>query len=104
MSISPPFPPLIINRSSPAHRFAAFVVPTSTFGVEFSDYNSADLLTELVAAAHAKDSKVLIAVGGWSDSAYFSDAVKNAANRATFVKAIAALVNKYNVDGVDIDW
>ncbi|KAM0788680.1 hypothetical protein ACM66B_002777 [Microbotryomycetes sp. NB124-2] len=81
----------------------SFAVPTSTFDVEFIGWNSDQLLRQLVATAHDRNTKVLIAIGGWSSSQYFSDAVLSQ-NRATFVANIVKMVNKYGVDGVDIDW
>ena len=82
----------------------AFAVPTSTFDVQFIGWNSDSLIRDLVTRAHAKNTKVLIAIGGWSDSEYFSQACATANNRRTFVANILKMVNKYNVDGVDIDW
>lgn len=35
---------------------------------------------------------------------YFSDAVKNEANRKTFVANILAIYTEFNLDGIDIDW
>ncbi|KAK4056512.1 hypothetical protein OIO90_002359 [Microbotryomycetes sp. JL221] len=81
----------------------SFAVPTSTYDVEFIGWNSDQLLRQLVSNAHARNTKVLIAIGGWSSSQYFSDAVLSQ-NRATFVRNIVTMVNKYGVDGVDIDW
>lgn len=62
------------------------------------------MIKSLVATAHSKNTKVAIAIGGWSDSKYFSWAVANEANRKTFVANIKKMVDKYGVDGVDIDW
>ncbi|GAA5950408.1 hypothetical protein JCM21900_003725 [Sporobolomyces salmonicolor] len=82
----------------------SFAVPTSDNNVEFTQDNSGDLLNRLVKLAHGNNTKVLIAIGGWSDSEYFSNAVSSSSNRKTFVNNIVSMVNKYNVDGVDIDW
>ena len=82
----------------------AFAVPTSDYDVKFIGWNSDSLLKSLVATAHSKNTKVAIAIGGWSDSKYFSWAVANEANRAKFVANIARMVKQYGVDGVDIDW
>ncbi|KAK4705493.1 chitinase, partial [Phenoliferia sp. Uapishka_3] len=82
----------------------AFAVPTSDYNVEFTQDNSGDLLSELVKYAHGNNTKVLISVGGWTDSEYFSGAVSTSANRAKFVKNLVAMANTYGVDGIDIDW
>jgi chitinase len=90
--------------SGPRRRtLAAFALPTSDDNIEISSY-SAGLLQRVVKLAHAANTKVVIAIGGWSDSNYFSGAVSTSSRRKTFVNNIVAFVNKYNLDGVDIDW
>ena len=48
--------------------------------------------------------KLLISVGGWSDSQYFSDAAATAARRAAFAASCVDLVVEQDLDGVDLDW
>ena len=48
--------------------------------------------------------KILISVGGWGWSDFFSDAVLTESSRRKFAKTNAAIVEDYNLDGVDIDW
>jgi len=48
--------------------------------------------------------KTLIAVGGWSWSARFSDAALTESSRTAFADSCVAFVVKYGFDGVDIDW
>lgn len=48
--------------------------------------------------------KLLISVGGWSDSKYFSDVASTKARRETFAASCAAFVAEYGLDGVDLDW
>ncbi|BGO90605.1 hypothetical protein NBRC10512v2_002857 [Rhodotorula toruloides] len=81
----------------------SFAIPTSDDNIQISSY-SAGLLQRVVKLAHAANTKVVIAIGGWSDSGYFSGAVSTSSRRKTFVNNIVAFVNKYNLDGVDIDW
>lgn len=50
------------------------------------------------------DLKILISIGGWTWSENFSDAVLTDAARRTFAKSSVAIIKKYNLDGVDIDW
>ena len=47
---------------------------------------------------------ILISVGGWGWSNFFSDAVLTESSRRKFAKSNAAIVEAYNLDGVDIDW
>jgi len=51
-----------------------------------------------------RDLKVLISIGGWGGSRFFSDAVLTDTARKAFAASAAAIVGKYNLDGVDIDW
>jgi chitinase len=48
--------------------------------------------------------KVLLSVGGWTWSTYFSDAALTDASRAHFAQSCAALVTTYGFDGLDVDW
>lgn len=51
-----------------------------------------------------RDLKVLISIGGWGGSRFFSDAVLTDTARKAFAASAAAIVGKYNLDGIDIDW
>ena len=54
----------------------------------------------------SKDKKVLLALGGWNDSAgsKYSKLVNNPASRKAFIKhAVEFLINN-NFDGLDLDW
>ena len=48
--------------------------------------------------------KILISVGGWSWSKNFSDAVLTDTSTKNFASSAVAIVAKYNLDGIDIDW
>ncbi len=54
----------------------------------------------------AKNSKlnVLVSVGGWSWSKGFSDAALTEKSRLRFAKSCADFVQKYKIDGIDLDW
>ena len=47
--------------------------------------------------------KVLLTIGGWSQSYRFSAAM-SAGNRTAFVNSCVSLMNSMGVDGIDIDW
>lgn len=47
---------------------------------------------------------VLVSVGGWLWSGNFSDAVLTKHSRETFINSVVAFIEKYNLDGLDIDW
>ncbi len=48
--------------------------------------------------------QILISIGGWSQSAHFSDAALTADSRAKFARSAVDFVAKYGFDGVDLDW
>lgn len=48
--------------------------------------------------------KLLISIGGWGGSRNFSDAVLTDTAREAFAASAVAIVKKYNLDGIDIDW
>lgn len=47
--------------------------------------------------------KVLVSIGGWGAN-YFSDASLDEISRCRFATSVAAMVRKYALDGVDLDW
>jgi chitinase len=48
--------------------------------------------------------KVLISVGGWSQSGLFSDVAASAEARTHFAESCASFVTAHGFDGLDIDW
>ena len=50
------------------------------------------------------DLKIIISIGGWAWSENFSDAVLTERSRRKFAQTGAAIVEQYNLDGIDIDW
>ncbi|RAJ35740.1 glycoside hydrolase family 18 protein [Pedobacter cryoconitis] len=50
------------------------------------------------------DLKILISIGGWTFSNNFSDMALADTSRKAFARSAVAFVEKYKLDGVDIDW
>ncbi len=48
--------------------------------------------------------KVMIACGGWGGSGGFSDMASTPESMDRFIESTIAFINKYDLDGVDIDW
>jgi chitinase len=48
--------------------------------------------------------KILISVGGWGNSARFSDLALSAERRRVFAQSCVSFIKQYGFDGVDIDW
>nr|WNT43924.1 chitinase 2 [Monochamus alternatus] len=61
---------------------------------------------EKVTALKAKGIKVLIAIGGWNDSAgdKYSKLVNNPSARRRFVSHVVDFIEENNFDGLDLDW
>ncbi|KAG0213830.1 hypothetical protein BGX28_003504 [Mortierella sp. GBA30] len=94
-------PPEAIPFDKVTHVNYAFSIVTSDFKPVFeTDY----LLNRVVKAAHDKGVKVLISIGGWTGSQYFSPLVASMQGRKTFIDGAVQLVKDYNLDGIDIDW
>ncbi len=87
----------------------SFALPNAGGTVD-SVAGSAGVINSLIAAAHANDVKVNLAVGGWSYSdgslcaAVFEQATNTDAKCQSLANSILALVDQYGFDGVDIDW
>jgi len=47
---------------------------------------------------------VLVSVGGWLWSTNFSDVSLTAASRGLFIHSVMEFLNRYDLDGLDIDW
>lgn len=52
----------------------------------------------------APGTKILVAVGGWGDTAGFSTAARTAQSRRLFAENMATMVTVTGADGVDVDW
>ncbi len=48
--------------------------------------------------------KLLISIGGWSWSGNFSDAGLSDSSRKSFAASAVAIVKRFELDGIDIDW
>ncbi|MBS1820546.1 MAG: glycoside hydrolase family 18 protein [Acidobacteria bacterium] len=48
--------------------------------------------------------KVLVSVGGWTWSSGFSDAALTRQSRTRFIESAVRFVERYKLDGLDIDW
>ncbi len=48
--------------------------------------------------------KILVSVGGWLWSGNFSDMALTEHSRKVFIDSVIAFIEKYDLDGLDIDW
>lgn len=83
--------------------YYAFGTPTKSGQVNL-DSGSDTLLKQLVSAASKQNTKVVLSVGGWSDSKYFSSLVATESSRQTFANTLRWYVDTYKLGGIDVDW
>jgi len=75
----------------------AFVNPDST-----GNFNVSPAISTIVNAAHAKQTKVLISIGGGSAPAYYSKLLSDTL-RNILISNLVNIAVKYNLDGIDVD-
>lgn len=80
------------------HLNIAFINPNAA-----GEFTTLEGLSALVAAAHAKNVKVLASIGGGLAPAYYTTLIADNSSRAKLVSSIAGLTDKYNLDGIDVD-
>ncbi|ORZ13603.1 glycosyl hydrolases family 18-domain-containing protein [Absidia repens] len=99
------YPVSSIDFSKYTHINYAFAILIKGATPEYTDPQQVETqLPQLVAAAHAKNAKILLSVGGWSGCLTFSTMVADASQRKTFIDWNVGQIKQYNMDGVDIDW
>ncbi|MCR5003349.1 MAG: hypothetical protein K5984_03180 [Bacteroidales bacterium] len=76
----------------------AFATIQSSYAVSADETE----LKEVTRRCHALGVKVLLCFGG--TSSIFKEMAKTRTTRKIFIKSVMALVNKYDLDGVDNDW
>ncbi|KAF7421003.1 hypothetical protein PC9H_011522 [Pleurotus ostreatus] len=98
-------PPEKIDFSKFDILFFAFAMPNSSSTLTW-DSGAQDILRRLVTSARnsGKGTKIVLSVGGWGGSTWFSQAMSSSANRTTFKNSLTSAVNSFGLDGVDIDW
>jgi chitinase len=80
----------------------AFLTPNADG--TFNDLNNGWKIDEIVSLAHTKDVKVLISVGGWGWDTQFEALAADSASRTLFIQNLLEIVDRYQFDGVDMDW
>lgn len=90
-----------VNFSMYTHINMGFAIPSQdgTFSFE-GDW----FLPQVVSDLHSKGTKVLISVGGWTGSNYFSNIVNSSSTSNTMIQTMIDYIKKNDLDGVDIDW
>ncbi|MFV0498838.1 MAG: glycoside hydrolase family 18 protein [Bacilli bacterium] len=89
------------NLKSLSHINLSFAKVVDQKGtVEFDPYDEQKLVA---LRTQNPNIKISLAIGGWG-AGNFSEAASTLDNRENFTKTTLAIVEKYNLDGVDLDW
>ena len=86
------------------YAFAQIDPDTLTIALENPAHDQKNLAALRKLRQQNQHLKLLISVGGWSDSRYFSDAASTAARREKFAASCVDFVVEQELDGVDLDW
>ena len=86
------------------YAFARIDPDTLTIALENEAHDQKNLAALRQLRKEHPHLKLLISVGGWSDSQYFSDAAATAARREAFAASCVDFVVAQGLDGVDLDW
>ena len=103
--------PSTVDYDNLTHVCFSFVEPDGNGWTKSLNSNELGNLWNLVQLAHAKDVKVLLAVGGWiSDDRSVRERAwkfaddQNISQIRNFVGQITQVVDGFGLDGVDLDW
>ena len=96
-----------VNYDVVTHVNYAFAIPTEDGSL--LPLRNPDTARKLVAEAHARGVKTMLVVGGWDYEdipleATFVRGTDTDEKREKLAKAIVALCDAYDFDGVDLDW
>ena len=92
-----------IDLAKLTHLNIAFANPDGS-GTLVVDGATNSAVTTVVNAAHAKNVKVLMSIGGGgAPGNYYSAAFSNSTNMTNFVNSCVNYATTYNLDGIDVD-
>ncbi|KAF9027393.1 glycoside hydrolase, partial [Hymenopellis radicata] len=98
-------PPASLDFSKFDILFFAFVTPNSSASISWHTGSEATLQTLVSAARNSGHAtKIVLSIGGWGGSYWFSHSMSSASNRGKLVGALVDAVNIFGLDGIDIDW
>jgi chitinase len=102
--------PATINLSELTHIIFSFAHPTKDGRLLLGGETALNNLKTLVKDAHNQDKKAMLAIGGWfhlhggESYDYFKAAIQNEQSRIKLIHEIISLVERENLDGIDIDF
>ncbi|MEI6166299.1 MAG: glycoside hydrolase family 18 protein [bacterium] len=97
------YPPSAIPLQNLTHVIHAFAWPNADGSISYPQ-GFLTPVPELTQRAHTAGKKVLLSLGGYTDSLGFSPMAGNSTARAKFVTTLTALCLTNHYDGADLDW
>lgn len=96
-----------VQTNKLTHIMYSFVIPKVDGTLH--ELKNSEQLRELVDKAHGDGTKVFISLGGWSYEGnvlepVFKELASTDEKRKIFIKNVCAMVDEYNLDGVELDW
>ncbi len=86
------------------HILYAFYITDNGGNISNSDPLDGENFKKLVKNAHAKGVKVLLSIGGASQSEGFKAMSASSGSRANFIKNCIKVAEDLKLDGIDLDW
>ncbi|PPQ72321.1 hypothetical protein CVT24_004540 [Panaeolus cyanescens] len=98
-------PPEVIDYSKFDVLFFGFATPNSAAALDWSS-DAQSILKRIIRSIKLSKSKtkVVLSIGGWNGSQWFSDILSKASTMIAFIQKIIEILKAFNLDGVDIDW
>ena len=102
--------PNVVDYSKLTHVIFSFAHPTADGGILLNGDSAINNLRTMVNKAKEHDTKVILAVGGWfhinGGESYepFKTAISNPESRTRLVNELTSMVDRENLDGIDIDF
>ncbi|SDN30321.1 glycoside hydrolase family 18 protein [Bacillus sp. OK048] len=102
--------PNVVDYSKLTHVIFSFAHPTAEGGILLNGDSAINNLRTMVNKAKEHNTKVILAVGGWfhinGGKSYepFKTAISNPESRTRLVNELTSIVDRENLDGIDIDF
>lgn len=102
--------PRALDLTNLTHVIFSFAHPTKDGELLLNGDMALNNLRNTVLIAHAENKKIMLAIGGWyhinggESYHYFKSAIANQVSRTKLVKKITSLVEREQLDGIDIDF
>lgn len=102
--------PASIDYSNLSHVLFSFIHPEKDGSISYNGETARNNLERMVSIAHKHNVKAFLAVGGWfhvnggESYDYFKQAITDESSRNRLITELSGLVQKENLDGIDIDF